>query len=267
MNGRNAPVFPRNRSVRLRFVPFYNKMTVVGDNGSIRINRFVAGAGICSRRKADELIDEGRVKVNGKTVLEKGTCVDPRRDSVSVDGNPVKYSSEKTYVMLNKPKGCLCSASDDRGRKTVFDYLDTDRRLFYAGRLDYDAEGLLILTDDGDLVKRLTHPSSCVPKTYLVKTEGEVHESSLARLRKGMAMDGADVRPKIKRKTFENNVSSFEITLFEGKNREIHRLFEEIGKEVIFIKRIKIGELRLGGLPRGSWRTLSKNEVGYLKSL
>ncbi|HPD03158.1 MAG TPA: pseudouridine synthase, partial [Clostridia bacterium] len=163
----------------------------------------------------------------------------------------------------------VTTASDDRGRKTVFDYIHLKERVFPVGRLDYDSEGLLLFTNDGELAAKLTHPSHEIPKTYLVKVEGEMKESELAVLRNGVMMSGGEKAGKCRVKLLDikNSVSRLEITLFEGKNREIRRMMAAIGREVAFLKRIAIGALRLGGLSRGEYRPLTEAEVAYLKSL
>jgi 16S rRNA uridine-516 pseudouridylate synthase and related pseudouridylate synthases len=165
---------------------------------------------VCSRRAADKLIADGKVSVNGKVTTVLGTEINEKNDKVLVDGKAVKLETNFTYIMLYKPKNCVCTASDEFDRKTIFDYIDLDKRLFSIGRLDYDSEGLLILTNDGDLAYRLTHPSYEIPKTYLVKVEGEVQESDLARLRKGVEIDGVVThRSKIKLKEYKDGISSF----------------------------------------------------------
>ena len=171
--------------------------------------------------------------------------------------------------MMYKPKGCVCSANDECGRKTVFDYVDIDKRLFTVGRLDYDSEGLLLLTNDGALAQYITHPGNEIPKSYLVKVEGDIPEADLARLRKGVKLDDGSLtaRAKVRLKEIAGNVYSYDVTIFEGKNREIRRMFEAIGKEVIFLKRVAVGDLRLGGLSRGTYRYLTDKEIDYLKNL
>ncbi len=235
----------------------------------MRINKYIADCGVSSRRNAEKLIAEGRVKLNQNTVTDLATDVDLNNDTVTVDGTkiqPVKYF---TYIMLNKPKGCVATVSDERDRKTVFDYVDVEgKRLFPVGRLDYDSEGLIILTNDGDLAFRLTHPSNEVPKTYIAKIEGSVLESELATLRNGVEIDGVKTkRSKIKLLEFKDNISRIQITIYEGKNRQIRRMFESIGREVTFLKRTAVGDLKLGGLGRGAWRYLNDSEINYLKKI
>lgn len=236
----------------------------------MRINKYIASCGICSRRAAEELILDGKVKVNGKVVKELATEIDEYNDTVTLDGRKIILVSRYIYIMFNKPKGCVCTVKDDKGRKTIMDYLESfsDKRIFPIGRLDYDTEGLLLLTNDGDLANRLTQPISEVPKTYIAKVEGEIAESDLARLRNGIVLDGVKLRRcKIKLLGTEDNVSRYEVTIFEGKNRQIHRMFESIGKEVVFLKRIKIGDVKLGGLGRGANRYLTEKELASLNRL
>lgn len=236
----------------------------------MRINKYIASCGICSRRAAEELVLDGKVKVNGKVVKELATEIDEYNDTVTLDGRKITLVSRYIYIMFNKPKGCVCTVKDDKGRKTIMDYLEnfSDKRIFPIGRLDYDTEGLLLLTNDGDLANRLTQPISEVPKTYIAKVEGEIAESDLARLRNGIVLDGVKLRRcKIKLFGTEDNVSRYEVTIFEGKNRQIHRMFESIGKEVVFLKRIKIGDVKLGGLGRGANRYLTEKELASLNRL
>lgn len=170
--------------------------------------------------------------------------------------------------MFNKPKGCVTTMSDDKGRKTVYDFIGREKRLVPVGRLDYDSEGLLLFTNDGELTHKLTHPSNEIPKTYVVKIEGEISESDMATLRKGVTVNGVKYsRCKVKFTGEENGLSRLEVVIFEGKNREIRRMFEAVEKNVVFLKRVAIGDLRLGGLSRGGFRELNEFEVDYLKRL
>lgn len=235
----------------------------------MRLNKYIAECGAASRRGADCLIEEGRIKVNGKSVTQPGTVIDEDNDTVLLDGKKIERVRRSIYLMLNKPKGCVSTVKDDKGRKTVLDYIDIkDKRLFPIGRLDYDSEGLLLLTNDGDLAFKLTHPSHDIPKTYIAKVEGEVPESDLAVLRKGIVLDGIQThRAKIKLLEYTEGISRLEVTIYEGRNRQVRRMFESIGKQVVFLKRTGIGDLRLGGLSRGTYRYLTEKEIQLLKNL
>ena len=235
----------------------------------VRLNKYLASCGAASRRGADELIRSGRVKVNAAVVTEPGARVETDNDTVTLDGKKVTPVSKMTYIMLYKPKGCITSVRDDKGRKTVYDYLDVEvPHLVPVGRLDYDTEGLLLLTNDGELANRLTHPSGEVPKTYLVRAEGQFPEHILAKLRKGVEIDGVKTkRSKVKLLEQDEKEGKLLVTITEGRNRQIRRMFEAVGRNVVFLKRMAIGELRLGGLARGKWRYLRDEEVEYLKRL
>lgn len=234
----------------------------------MRINKYLAEKGIASRRHADEMIVAGRVKING-VVATLGANVE-EKDIVLVDDAPLsrEEKAEKYYIM-NKPKGVVCTVSDDRGRKTVMDYLPQDAgRVFPVGRLDYETEGLLILTNDGDLAFRLTHPTSEVPKTYMARIEGTMTEKDLNRIRSGIELDGIMTK-KCKAHIVETNkaYTKVHITITEGRNRQVRRMFEAIGRNVEFLKRISIGNLKLTGLDRGEVRKLTEMEIAYLKGI
>ncbi len=235
----------------------------------MRLNKYIAECGAASRRGADKLISDGLVKVNNKVVTELGTIVNEDNDTVTVNGKKLVLRNRDVYIILNKPKGCITAVKDDKGRKTVMDYVESkDKRLFPVGRLDYDSEGLVLLTNDGDTAYKLTHPSSEIPKTYIAKVEGEIPEKELDKLRDGIPLDGAVThRAKIKVLGVEDRISRIEITIFEGKNRQIRRMFEYIGYNVIFLKRTAIGDIRLGGLGRGLTRYLTPKEIQFLKKL
>ena len=231
----------------------------------MRINKYLAESGICSRRAADKLILDGVVKKNGKTCAI-GEDVDVIADKITVDGKPVGIAKNFEYYIMNKPKGYVCTVKDDKDRKTVMELLPKNiTRVFPVGRLDYDSEGLLLFTNDGDLAYKLTHPKNEVPKTYLGKTDKPVTDKALAALRSGVVIDGV--------KTKKCNVSLIEttekgsrlnITITEGRNRQIRKMFEAVDNSVDFLKRIKIGDLRLTGLNRGETRKLTKEEINYL---
>lgn len=235
----------------------------------MRLNKFLASCGAASRRGADELIASGRVRVNSIVVTELGKMVETDNDTVTLDGKKVEPVSKMTYIMLYKPKGCITSLRDEKGRKTVYDYLDVEvPHLVPVGRLDYDTEGLLLLTNDGELVNRLAHPSGEVPKSYLVRAEGEFPEHILAKLRKGVEIDGVKTkRSKVKLLEQGEKEAKLLVTITEGRNRQVRRMFEAVERNVVFLKRVAIGDLRLGGLARGAWRYLREEEVEYLKRL
>ncbi|HIX08655.1 MAG TPA: rRNA pseudouridine synthase [Firmicutes bacterium] len=234
----------------------------------MRINKFLAEQGVASRRGSDEIIAAGRVTINGK-VAQAGDDVSGE-DVVMLDGKTLSHKVKYEYYLLNKPKGYLCTVSDDKGRKTVMDLLPAGAgRVFPVGRLDYDTEGMLILTNDGDLAYRLTAPQSEIAKTYLVRIEGSITDIQLNRLRAGVEIDRGVMSKKCKVTVTETNkkYTKLRVVITEGKNREIRKMFEAVGKQVVFLKRLKIGDLTLTGLDRGAVRRLSQEEVYYLKNL
>ncbi|MBE5752657.1 MAG: rRNA pseudouridine synthase [Clostridiales bacterium] len=234
----------------------------------MRINKFLAEYGVASRRRADEMIQAGRVKINGITAQLGADVQDD--DVITIDDKQLVRQEKKLYYyMMNKPKGVVCTVSDDRGRKTVVDYLpQTGARIFPVGRLDYATEGLLILTNDGELAYRLMNPTSEIPKTYLARIEGTLTEKDLNPIRSGVELDGY-LTKKCKAHIVETNkaYTKVHITITEGKNRQVRRMFESIGRNVEFLKRIKIGQLNVGGLDRGEVRELTQEEVFYLQNL
>ncbi|MBQ9481107.1 MAG: rRNA pseudouridine synthase [Clostridia bacterium] len=233
----------------------------------MRINKFLAECGVASRRQCDKLIEEGAVKVNGKPCA-LGAEVDDG-DTVTVNGKRVTYGNKREYYIMNKPKGYVCTVSDDKGRKTVMELLPKHAgRVFPVGRLDYATEGLLLFTNDGDLAFRLTHPKNEIPKTYTAKIEGTVTDKELDKLRFGVEIDGRMTHKCNARITeSDKDHTKVTVTITEGRNRQVRKMFEAIGKEVAFLKRIKIGDLTLRGLDRGECRPLTPSEVEYLKLL
>ena len=234
----------------------------------MRINKFLADKGIASRRHADEIIAAGRVTING-VVATLGANVD-EGDEVALDGIVLETTEKKMeYYLMNKPKGVVCTVSDDRGRKTVIDLLPEGvGRVFPVGRLDYETEGLLILTNDGDLAYRLTHPMTEIPKTYMAKIEGTLTEKDLNPIRSGIELDGVMTK-KCKAHIVETNkaYTKVHITITEGKNRQVRRMFEAIGRNVELLRRVSIGQLKLTGLDRGQTRKLTDQEIFYLQTL
>lgn len=234
----------------------------------MRINKFLAEKGIASRRHADEMISAGRIKINGE-IATLGANVE-ENDEVMVDDVLVSMEETKLeYYIMNKPKGVVCTVSDDRGRKTVMDLLPEGvGRVFPVGRLDYATEGLLILTNDGDMAFRLTHPTTEIPKTYMAKIEGTLTEKDLNPIRSGVELDGV-LTKKCKAHIVETNkaYTKVHVTITEGRNRQVRRMFEAIGKNVELLKRVSIGQLKLKGLDRGELRPLNEMEIAYLKGL
>ena len=233
----------------------------------IRLQKFIADAGLMSRRAAEEEIKNGNVAVNGH-VATPGTKVDPRKDTVSYKGRKIAYRKEEyTYIMMNKPRGYLSSTSDDRGRKCVTDLLEgVESRVYPVGRLDLVSEGMLLLTDDGDLKNKLTHPSHSLPKVYRVKVGGKVTEGQMDILTSPLVIDDYEIKPvEVKISGTDENGTILKMTLFEGRNRQIRKMCEQAGLTVKRLSRISIGSLKLDGLQVGKWRYLEDEEVEYLK--
>ena len=233
----------------------------------MRINKYIAQAGIASRRKADELIQNGNVKVNGAVLKEPGYEVKPD-DKVEVNGNLIASSQKMEYVLINKPLGMITTVSDDRDRATVMDVVaDIDARLFPVGRLDYNTSGALIMTNDGDLAYRLTHPKHEVYKTYRARVSGVLSAEKVSRLRKGVDIGGfvtSPARVNIIRGT--KNSTIVEISIHEGKNRQVRKMFKAVGNPVQELTRIAIGDIYLGHLKEGHYRKLNREEIEYLKN-
>ena len=234
-----------------------------------RLQKVIANSGFTSRRKAEELIKEGKVKVNGKVIKELGTKVS-YDDSIIIDGVLLKKEENKEYYLLNKPRGVISSVSDDKNRKTVVDLIETETRIYPIGRLDYDTTGLIILTNDGKLTNILSHPNNNVEKTYIAKIEGILSKENIDALKKGIIIDGRKCKPvrfKVRKKDLEKNTSMVEITIVEGRNHIVKKLFHELKHEVIKLKRESYAFLTLDNLKSGEYRILSIKEVKKLYSL
>lgn len=232
-----------------------------------RLQKFLAKCGVCSRRKAEELILSGRVMVNEK-VVNKVVLVDPNKDTVKVDGEKVFYEENKVYIMLNKPLGVITSSSDQFNRKTVLDIVKVKERVFSVGRLDYDTSGLLILTNDGDLSYKMTHPSHEVEKTYIALVKGIPNDSEIERFKKGLKIDDYTTSPAYIEIVKENkNTATLKIKIHEGRNRQVRKMCSAIGHDVISLKRVSIGKINLRDLEIGKWRFLTDKEVNYLKNI
>ena len=233
----------------------------------MRNNKYLAESGVASLRACDKLIADGRVKVNGKPASLGEDVADG--DEVTVDGKPVQRRTAHSYYLMNKPKGYVCTVKDDKDRKTVMQLLPAGvGRLFPVGRLDYDTEGMLLFTDDGDLAFRLTHPKNEIEKTYLVKIEGGITDVELGRLCSGVELDGKLTgKSRIRVVAADKRFTKLHVTIHEGRNRQVRRMFEAVGKHVVFLKRIKIGDMGLGSLERGAVRKLTAEEIFYLTNL
>lgn len=234
----------------------------------VRLAKFLAAAGIASRRRCEELIAQGRVCVNGQAVLTPAMNIDPEKDSVTFEGRKVG-EEEKVYLLLHKPAGYTCSARDVHARKLVFDIVpDRFGRLFSVGRLDRDSEGLLLLTNDGDLAQALTHPSRQVPKQYRVSCEGTFTTEIRRRMLNGVFDDGEFLQPQaIKQCGHFRGHAELLLTLCEGKKREVRRICKAVGLQVSKLQRVAFGTVELGDLPTGSWRHLSSEEVEALRKI
>ena len=231
----------------------------------VRLQKSLAEAGVASRRASEEIIRAGRVRVNGEIVRLFGTKIDPTCDTVTVDGKAAR-PRRKLYVALHKPQGCVCSRRDEAGRETIYDLLPKEwRNLYYAGRLDFNTEGLLFLTNDGEFALRLTHPRFGVHKHYQATASGRVDGAMLERLTRGVWHDGERLKAERARLVSSGSHRSVvELELTEGKNREVRRMFESQGLEVERLVRTQIGKIRLGELPVRKWRTLTESEIKTL---
>lgn len=232
-----------------------------------RLSKLIAAAGVASRRRASELIRSGRVCVDGQVVFEPGAKVDPGRSRIEVDGAPVR-PPPKRYILLNKPRGPLSTVRDSRGRTTVLDLLpDFGERLYPAGRLDADTEGLLLLTNDGDLTYRLTHPRYGIEKAYEAKVKGRPSPAVCARLERGMALEEGPTGPARTRVLrAEANASVVEITVHAGRKRMVRRMLAAVGHPAMALRRTRLGPLELGALRPGEWRELTEEEVAALRA-
>lgn len=228
-----------------------------------RLQKVIAASGIASRRKAEKLIVDGKVKVNGSVVTELGTKVVPGVDEIEVFGEKLESGGKKYYIMLNKPAGYLTTTTDDRGRKTVMELVsDIKARLFPVGRLDYDTEGLLIITNDGDFANKLIHPSKDIGKTYIAEIKGLPELSVLKILQRGVDIGECVTRPaEVELVKGNKHSSTIKITIKEGKKRQVRRMLEVVGHPVLSLKRVAIGPIMLGNLPKGKWRHLRREEI------
>lgn len=231
----------------------------------MRLQKFLADAGIGSRRKCEEYIREGRAYVNGAPAAIG--CILQEGDVVEFDGRVIAPKEERITIMLNKPQGVVCTSSDPEGRRTAIDYVRAlPYRLYCVGRLDYDSEGLVLLTNDGELAHRLTHPSFEVSKTYYVECSGRLSPQDIARLESGVMLEEGITAPaQVKNVKVKGNRTAFEITIHEGRNRQVRRMVAAVGRDTMLLRRIGEGGVMLGDLPLGSWRKLTDKELTLLE--
>lgn len=231
-----------------------------------RLQKVIAQKGYCSRRRAEELIKDGKVYVNGEKITIMGFKASDN-DYIEVEGNPLNQKEDKVYYLLNKPRGIVTTANDEKGRKTVVDLINTNKRIYPVGRLDYDTTGLLILTNDGNLTNFLIHPKNNIEKVYVAKIKGIITKDKLSKLCRGVIINGkktSKAHAKIKKIDKRNNSSIVELIIHEGKNHQVKKMFEAIGYEVLKLKRESISFLTLDGIKSGEYRELSIKEVKKL---
>ena len=237
----------------------------------VRLQKYMAMCGAASRRGAEEIISSGRVTVNGEKITEQGVKVEIGADTVKLDGKVIKPSGKMFYIMLNKPVGYVTTVKDQFERPTVIDLVgpEISERIFPVGRLDYETEGLLLLTNDGDFTYKVTHPKHNIKKTYIAVLKGGITIKGLAQLRRGVKLDDGFVTSpaEVEMLDAQNGHTTIKITIHEGKNRQVRRMFEAVGSKVKELQRVSIGTVELGNLPLGRWRHLTSYEINYLKNL
>ncbi|MBR2315468.1 MAG: rRNA pseudouridine synthase [Clostridia bacterium] len=238
----------------------------MADN-SMRLQKYLAECGVASRRKSEELIEQGKVKVNGR-VARIGDKINPKKDDITVSGKKIVKSRQYTYIILHKPRGFITTMSDEMGRKCVAELIkDVNARVYPVGRLDRDSEGMLLMTNDGEFANAMTHPTKHVPKTYRVTVRPSITDEQITALTTGIMLEGRKTAPaEVRVLTREEGRVVIEIVLYEGRNRQIRKMCESLGLEVARLKRTAIGTIKLGMLPQGKWRELTEDEVHKLMS-
>lgn len=233
----------------------------------MRLNKFLSTAGVASRRKCDELIKDGKIYVNGEVQSNLGIVIDEKKDVVEYLGERVILPSSFIYLKMNKPKGYACTSSDEKGRKTIFDLLeDKSVRLFNVGRLDYDTEGLIFLTNDGEFANSVIHPKFQIEKEYIVTVEGAMKESEFAVLRKGAVINGERMpSARVNPISFDGKVTKLSVVITEGQNHQVRRMFDAIGRDIKLLKRVRIGSVHLGNLYRGKTKLMTADEIASFK--
>lgn len=233
-----------------------------------RLQKYMSSCGVASRRKCEEIILAGKVKVNGILVNEVGVKVNPLKDIVEYDGQIIRKEENKVYIMLNKPEGYISSVKDEKGRATILDIVKVKERIYPIGRLDYDSSGLLLLTNDGEIYNKIIHPRVEIMKRYIAVVKGEITEKDIKKFEIGIDIGGYITAPaELKVISFDKDVSTIEIGIHEGKNRQIRKMCAALNHEVLSLKRIAIGEIKLGYLKRGEYRNLNNDEIAYINSL
>ncbi|AIY80814.1 rRNA pseudouridine synthase [Clostridium botulinum] len=233
-----------------------------------RLQKYMASCGVASRRKCEEIILNGEVKVNGVVITELGTRVNPVEDNVEYKGSLITKEENKVYIILNKPEGYITSAKDEKGRKTVLDLVKVNERIYPIGRLDYDSSGLILLTNDGDVYNKIIHPREELNKKYIAVVKGEVSKKDIDTFNKGIDIGGYITAPaSLEVLSYANGKSTVEVCIHEGKNRQIRKMCTAINHEVLSLNRVSIGEIQLKYLKKGEWRKLTTEELDYIRNL
>jgi 23S rRNA pseudouridine2605 synthase len=234
----------------------------------MRLNKYIAGCGICSRRKAEQLISDGHITINGEIIEKLATTVDPDNDEVRYRGVVISLSCNFEYYILNKPEGVISSCGDTHDRKTVLDIVKSDSRLYPVGRLDFDSSGLIILTNDGEVTNHITHPSFEIEKEYVAVVKGDISEQNLQKLRDGVYIDGKlTSKAKVTIVKVQRYTTTLRFIIHEGRNRQIRNMVKSIGSHVYELERVRLGNLSLDGLKKGDYRKLDEKEIAYIKSI
>ncbi|WP_252230284.1 MULTISPECIES: pseudouridine synthase [unclassified Clostridium] len=233
-----------------------------------RLQKYMASCGVASRRKCEEIILNGEVKVNGVVITELGTRVNPVEDNVEYKGSLITKEENKVYIILNKPEGYITSAKDEKGRKTVLDLVKVNERIYPIGRLDYDSSGLILLTNDGDVYNKIIHPREELNKKYIAVVKGKVSKKDIDIFNKGIDIGGYITAPaSLEVLSYANEKSTVEVCIHEGKNRQIRKMCTAINHEVLSLNRVSIGEIQLKYLKKGEWRELTTEELDYIRNL
>lgn len=235
-----------------------------------RLQKYMASCGVASRRKCEELILAGKVKVNGALVNELGVKINPKKDSIEYDNKIISKENKKIYIMLNKPEGYICSVKDEKDRKTVLDLVKVEQRIYPIGRLDYDSSGLILLTNDGEVYNKIIHPRKEIKKIYIARVKNKIIERDLNAFKEGIDIGGyITSTASLKNISYdeEKNISTIEISIHEGKNRQVRRMCSALNHDVLSLKRVAIGQIKLAYLKKGEYRELTTEEIQYINSL